>query len=375
MYQREEYRPGHTGPALNILPYVVIALLCLVLVWKMWPSAPPAESRTVTPRGELAEVEKSTIALFKESLPSVVHINTLQVQSNPFSFDREKMVPTGTGSGYIWDHAGHIVTNNHVIAGADAAQVVLSDQSTGWAKLVGRDPKTDIAVLRITMAANKLRPIPLGESNNLQVGQSVFAIGNPFGLSGSLTTGIVSGLGRSIKEDNNTIIHGLIQTDAAINPGNSGGPLLDSAGRLIGMNTAILSPSGAYAGVGFAIPVDKVKVIVEGLINNRPVAWSSTGIQEAPDQLAKAQGIKGVWVLDVQPDSPAYKAGLKPTTRDKEHTYCIGDVIVAINGNPVHSVKELYFLLRKLPEQHEFTLTVLRDGELIEKKVTLKTGD
>ncbi len=368
IYQREEYRPTHT---INILPYVLIVLLGAVLVWRLWPTGSPPEPRTVTPRGDLTDEEKSNIALFKESLPSVVHINTSVLKRQGYNFNVTK-IPKGTGSGFVWDHLGHIVTNNHVIEGANVAVVVMSDQSSWSASLVGNDPGNDVAVLHIDAAASQLRPVPIGESNNLQIGQRVYAIGNPFGLNGSLTTGIVSGLGRELEAKNGEVLSGLIQTDAAINPGNSGGPLLDSAGRLIGMNAAILSPSGAFAGVGFAIPVDKVKLVVESILSKKSVSWSKTGIKEAPDQWAKAKGVNGVWVMSVAPGSPAHKAGLQSTTNDKEDGCCLGDVIVAVNGNPVHSVKELYFVLRNLPEQNSFTLTVLRDGKKIEKQVTVE---
>jgi S1-C subfamily serine protease len=266
-YQREQYRPQ---TSVNFLPYILLAIVSLVLVWQMWPRNPPPETRTVTPRGELAEEEKSNIALFKESLPSVVHINTAIIKECNFNVMK---IPKGTGSGFVWDHQGHIVTNNHVIAGANSAVVVMSDQTSYNASLVGRNKENDVAVLRIDAPANRLRPIPIGESANLQVGQRVYAIGNPFGLNGSLTTGVVSGLDRELETHDGATLKGLIQTDAAINPGNSGGPLLDSAGRLIGMNAAILSPSGAFAGVGFAIPVDKVKVVAEAIIRHRPTAW------------------------------------------------------------------------------------------------------
>jgi len=213
--------------------------------------------RAITPRGDLAEEEKTTIALFRQASPSVVHITTLAVRQDAFSLDVFQ-IPQGTGSGFVWDNQGRIVTNFHVIRDADAAQVTLADHSSWKARLVGAYPDKDLAVLMVDAPKDRLHPIAIGTSHDLQVGQRLFAIGNPFGLDQSLTTGIISALGREIESVNRRAIKDMIQTDAAINPGNSGGPLLDSSGRLIGVNTAIYSPSGASAGIGFAIPVDEV---------------------------------------------------------------------------------------------------------------------
>jgi len=214
-----------------------------------------AEPRAVTARGDLAEDEKGTISLFKAVSPSVVYITTMAVRQEFFSL-RALEVPQGAGSGFVWNDNGYIVTNYHVIAEAQGARVTLADRSTWSAQLVGAEPDKDIAVLKIDAPKHLLPPIPLGTSSDLQVGQKVFAIGNPFGFDQTLTTGVISGLGREIESATHRLIQGVIQTDAAINPGNSGGPLLDSAGRVIGINTAIVSPSGAYAGIGFAVPVD-----------------------------------------------------------------------------------------------------------------------
>jgi S1-C subfamily serine protease len=254
-------------------PLLLLLGLGLVLAWRFWPRAPwtgldpNAVPRAVTPRGDLAEDEKTTIAIFRQASPSVVHITTLALRQDAFSLDLFQ-IPRGTGSGFVWDQDGHVVTNYHVIQGADAARVTLADQSSWTARLVGAYPDKDLAVLMIDAPKNRLRPIPVGTSHDLQVGQKVFAIGNPFGLDQSLTTGVISALGREIESVTRQTIKDMIQTDAAINPGNSGGPLLDSAGRLIGVNTAIFSPSGAYAGIGFAIPVDEVNRVVPKLIRH-----------------------------------------------------------------------------------------------------------
>ena len=268
------YHPTRENPLRHYVWVLVLFLAAAgLLIWRFWPAEwsrqsgvdPNAQPRPVVARGDLAEDEKSTIALFKQSSPSVVHITTMTVRQNRFTRDIQQ-IPQGTGSGFIWDKDGHIVTNYHVIQGADAARVTLADQSTYQARLVGAYPDKDLAVLIIDAKKDRLPPIPLGTSRDLEVGQKVFAIGNPFGLDHSLTTGVISAVGREIESVTHQPIKNVIQTDAAINPGNSGGPLLDSAGRLIGVNTAIYSPSGAYAGIGFAIPVDEVNSVVPRLI-------------------------------------------------------------------------------------------------------------
>ncbi len=247
-----------------------VSLITVLIAKQSWIGGaslndPRAAARAVTARGELFTDEKSTISLFKQASPSVVHITAITVQRDFFSLNLYQ-IPEGTGSGFVWDTNGNIITNFHVIQNADAAQVTLADQSAWKARRVGAAPDKDLAVLRIDAPANRLKAIPLGTSKDLQVGQRVFAIGNPFGLDQSLTTGVISALGREIESVTRRPIQGVIQTDAAINPGNSGGPLLDSAGRLIGVNTAIYSPSGGSAGIGFAIPADTVNRIVPELI-------------------------------------------------------------------------------------------------------------
>ena len=258
--------PRRQSPAMLIVLTLIFLTLAIYAGWQMFGPAP--QQRLVTPRGELAANETATIQLFEQASPSVVYITTLAQQRDLFRNVVE--VPQGTGSGFIWDDRGHVVTNFHVIQNAlqnrGLARVTLSDQSSWEASLVGVAPEYDIAVLRINAPRTKLQPILIGTSNDLKVGQTVFAIGNPFGLDQTLTTGVVSALGRTIQSVTRQPIGDVIQTDAAVNPGNSGGPLLDSAGRLVGVNTAIYSPSGAYAGIGFAVPVDLVKRTVEQLV-------------------------------------------------------------------------------------------------------------
>jgi S1-C subfamily serine protease len=264
-----------------------------------------------------------------------------------------------------------VVTNFHVIQEADAARVTLSDNTTWDAKLVGKYPDRDLAVLLIEAPRDRLRPIPVGTSQDLQVGQKVFAIGNPFGLDQSLTTGVISALGRQIESVTRRPIKDVIQTDAAINPGNSGGPLLDSAGRLIGVNTAIFSPSGVYAGIGFAIPVDEVNRIVPQLIRKGRVERPGLGVGIFADQQARRWGVQGVLVREVQPDGPAAKAGLRPTQWDRAGRIRLGDVIVALDGQRVRGGSDLFAAL----EQHKIgdtvTVAVLRDGKQEKFDVTL----
>ena len=331
---------------------------------------PRAVSRPITPRGDLAPEEKSTINLFRKASPSVVNITTLEVAQDLFTLN-QMQIPRGTGSGFIWDGQGNIITNFHVIQNANAAQVTLADQSNWKAQLVGVAPDKDLAVLRIDAPVKMLQPIPLGTSKELQVGQSVYAIGNPFGLDQTLTTGIISAIGREIESVTRRPIQGVIQTDAAINPGNSGGPLLDSAGRLIGVNTQIYSPSGASAGIGFAIPVDTVNRIVPQLIRHGKIIRPGFGIQLAEDQIAERLGIAGVLIVDIANNSAAAKAGLRPTTRDRFGRVRLGDVIVSLDGKKVESPNDLYLLLETYKVGSVVNVGVQRDGKILQLKVTL----
>jgi len=365
-------------PRLRTVLFAAIALVILVILsarqsWLGGASLndPRATPRTVAPRGELSAGEKSTIALFREASPSVVHITAIAVQRDLFTLNLYQ-IPEGTGTGFIWDNSGNIITNFHVIQNADAAQVTLADQSNWKARRVGVAPDKDLAVLRIDAPANKLRAIPVGTSKDLQVGQSVFAIGNPFGLDQSLTTGVISALGREIESVTRRPIQGVIQTDAAINPGNSGGPLLDSAGRLIGVNTAIYSPSGASAGIGFAIPVDTVNRIVPELIRSGKVTRPGMGIQIAEDQLAERLGVTGVLVVEVVQGSAAAKAGLRPTRREASGRVRLGDVITSIDGKKVESSNELFLILEKYKVGDSINVSLLRDGKAVQVKVTLE---
>lgn len=362
-----------------------VALACFAIgsaapVW--WPAtlqsissahaAAAATPRAVTPRGPLGEDEKANVTLFKSASPSVVNITTLEYARDSFSLN-VMQIPRGKGSGFVWDEQGRIITNFHVIQGANAATITLHDQSTWKAHLVGASPDHDLAVLQIDAPQDKLRAIAIGTSRDLVVGQRVYAIGNPFGLDQTLTTGIISALNREIESVTQRKIHGVIQTDAAINPGNSGGPLLDSSGRLIGVNTTIYSLSGASAGIGFAIPVDEVNRIVPRLIRDGKFERPVLGAQYAQVQRLPELGLnKGVAVLDVAPGGPAGVAGLKPFARDVFGNIVIGDVIVAIDNRPVDNTDDLLEALEAHQPGDTVSLTVLRGKKQVKQRLTVK---
>jgi len=354
----------------------VACLLAVLFARQTWLGSaslndPRAAPRTVTARGELFSDERSTINLFRQASPAVVNITAIGVERDLFTLNLYQ-IPQGTGSGFVWDTNGDIITNFHVIQNADSAQVTLADQSNWKARVVGVAPDKDLAVLRIDAPANRLRPIPIGTSKDLQVGQSVYAIGNPFGLDQTLTTGVISALNREIESVTRRPIQGVIQSDAAINPGNSGGPLLDSAGRLIGVNTAIYSPSGASVGIGFAIPVDTVNRIVPELIRSGKIIRPGLGIQIADDQIAQRLGVTGLLVVDVARGSAAAKAGIQPTRRDAEGRLRLGDIITALDGKKVESPTDLYLLLEKYKIGDAVNISILRNGKTVETKVALE---
>ncbi|MEJ2688517.1 MAG: trypsin-like peptidase domain-containing protein [Deltaproteobacteria bacterium] len=331
---------------------------------------PNAAPKAISARGDLAEDEKNTIEIFQAVSPGVVYITSVELRRNIFSLNVYE-IPRGTGSGFIWDRQGRIVTNYHVIEDASRIEVTLGDGSSWKAVLVGVAPDKDIAVLQISAPAERLHEIAIGESHNLLVGQKVFAIGNPFGLDQTLTSGIVSALGREIKAATGRTIQGVIQTDAAINPGNSGGPLLDSAGRLIGMNTAIYSPSGASAGIGFAVPVDVINKVVPEIIKYGRVISPGIGIAVANQRIVKRLGIKGVLILSVEPHSNAEKAGLRGTRRVGDQII-FGDIIQAINGTKVNDYDDLRNELDRYKVGDKVKLTVLRDDKTITISITLE---
>ncbi|XP_068637046.1 protease Do-like 1, chloroplastic [Aristolochia californica] len=332
----------------------------------------PASAFVVTTPRKLQSDELATVRLFQEKTPSVVYITNLAVRQDAFTLDVLE-VPQGSGSGFVWDKDGNVVTNYHVIRGASDLKVTFGDQSTYDAIIVGFDQDKDVAVLHVDAPKDKLKPIPVGISADLLVGQKVFAIGNPFGLDHTLTTGVISGLRREISSAaTGRPIQDVIQTDAAINPGNSGGPLLDSAGNLIGINTAIYSPSGASSGVGFAIPVDTVGGIVDQLVKFGKVTRPILGIKFAPDQSVEQLGVSGVLVLDAPANGPAGKAGLLPTKRDAYGRLILGDIIVSVNGKKVNNGSDLYRILDQCKVGDQVIVEVLRGDHKEKIPVTLE---
>ena len=337
------------------------------------PQEQPAQLKphVITPREELGASEKARIALFERTWRSVVHITTLAVRSDPFRLNVLE-VPRGTGSGFIWDQQGHIVTNYHVIAGASKASVTFADHRTLPAELVGLSARNDLAVLRVKGIPPNLKPLPLGTSHDLVVGQDVIAIGSPFGFDYTLSTGVISGLGREIEGAGGLPILGALQTDAAINPGNSGGPLLDSAGRLIGINTMIFSPSGASAGVGFAVPADTVGRVVPELIAYGQEVRPVIGVEPAADALTQRLGLPGVLVHKVHPGSPAEHVGIVPTQfQPMTGEVRLGDLIIKVDGAELRNAADLYLQLEKHKPGENVAITVLRNGETKTLTVTL----
>ncbi|MBA2116001.1 S1C family serine protease [Bremerella alba] len=378
--------PPHNGPPeaansprsqpspvafLRLFLYCLVAAFCGAWVISYWTTSndkpslnPNAQPRTITPRGDLADDEESTIELFEKSSNSVIFITTSQ-QVRMYGSAKISEMATGQGSGFVWDAEGHIVTNYHVVQsianGSGTAHITFADASTYVASIVGSSPEHDLAVLQVTnFQGEAFEPIEVGESANLQVGQKVFAIGNPFGFDHTLTTGIISGLGRSIEAEDGRQIDDLIQTDAAINPGNSGGPLLDSGGRLIGVNSAIYSPSGAYAGIGFAIPVDTVNSVVTELIRHGQIKRPYLGVRVAPPTINARLGLEGALVTEIVPGSPAEKAGLLPTIISSEQQVVLGDLIVKIDDKPVKNFGDIVQKLFDHQVGDTVRVTVLR---------------
>ncbi len=353
---------------------LVLAVLAFFLGARWQGNVLQAENRggprPVTPSSGLRPEERATVDLFRDTQPSVVYITTLSERRVSLLGRRVDRVRDGTGSGFLWDDRGHVVTNYHVIRTVQAAEVTLHDQTTWPASLVGVDPDMDLAVLRIDAPAEKLRAIPVGSSNDLQVGQSVLAIGNPFGLDYTLTTGVISALDREVQSVNSRELKGVIQTDAAINPGNSGGPLLDSSGRLIGVNTQIVSSGGAWAGIGFAIPVDTVNWVVPELIAHGRVNRPQLGVVLVEGTRLRPQ-VEGVAVWEVARNSGADRAGLRGARQARSGGIVLGDVITAIEDQPVRSVSDVRAALERQKPGDKVRVTLQRDREEIETEVRL----
>ena len=390
MYSRDPYR-SQPAPSRNpwfilgpILFLGVLAIVVLALsgAFKGGRNSvalndPEAKPRDVAPRGERNPDERARIKLFKNIRDSVVNVDTIMIQQDSVDLgviERRE----GTGSGFVWDKQGHIVTNFHVIMSALqkgknlAVRVILADRSSHDAILVGASPDHDLAVLRITVDADKLTPIPVGTSGDLEVGQTVYAIGNPFGQSLTLTQGIISALDREIDSITDKPITGVIQTDAAMNPGNSGGPLLDKDGRLIGVNTAITSPSGGSVGIGYSIPVDTVNSIVPELIRSGRTLRPILGVVALPDKYRRNFSIdKGVILQEVRAKGPAEKAGLKGFTILPNGEKKMGDVLLSIKGEAINVFTDLDRILSKCKVQEKVKVTFLRNGQVEETEVIL----
>ena len=360
---------------MSSFPHAVLrrgsALLALVTLVSMWAAgasqARDASPRSVSPRGALQPDEQAVVNLFEQAAPSVAYITTESEQRNLFG---SAEVSQGAGSGFVWDAQGHIVTNFHVVQGARRVFVQLDAGKPIPAEPVGGAPEYDLAVIRLSRVPKDLRPIPLGSSRDLKIGQAVYAIGNPFGLQRTLTKGLVSALDRELPTANFREVVGVIQTDAAINPGNSGGPLMDSAGRLIGVNSAIRSASGSSSGIGFAIPADLVNRVVPSLINKGRAPLPGIGLTPMrPDLVARA-GLSGVVLAEVGRGTPAAAAGLRPFNR---RTGELGDVIVGVNGRPVDTLSTFVTELERAGIQSTVELTVRRDEQ--ERRVKVKVID
>jgi len=330
-------------------------------------TAEKAQPRAVAPRGPLTADEQAVIRLFEASAPSVAYITTERVEVVGLF---QAALAQGAGSGFVWDARGHVVTNNHVVEGARTVKVQLDAGRTYTAKVIGRAPDYDLAVVKLAEVPQGLKALPLGTSGDLKIGQRVYAIGNPFGLTRTLTSGIVSALDRHLPTTEYRELGGAIQTDAAINPGNSGGPLLDSAGRLVGVTTAIRSPSGGSTGVGLAIPSDLVNRIVPQLIAFGRAPQPGIGIVPSDPDLVARAGIQGVVIARVNRNSPAAQAGLKAVDREGKS---LGDVIVAVNGRPVEGLPTFAAELDRVGVDNLAELTVIRDGK--ERRVKVKVVD
>ncbi|MDO9562492.1 MAG: trypsin-like peptidase domain-containing protein [Bradyrhizobium sp.] len=339
---------------------VLAAVAGLVLAFtgaKFW-FAPSATSvaRAIEQRGAFSEAERGTIEIFERVSPSVVQV-AARSGSTPISEDE---TPSSSGTGFIWDHQGHVVTNEHVVQGAKTVALRFASGEVAEAEVIGVAPNYDIAVLRISNARQPPPPFAIGSSADLKVGQAAFAIGNPFGLDQSMTSGIISALKRRLPTSSGREIGNVIQTDAAINPGNSGGPLLDSAGRLIGVTTAIFSPSGANAGIGFAVPVDIVNRVVPELIRNGRVPTPGIGIVAANEALATRLGIEGVIVVRTAPAGPAERAGIRGVDLPSG---ALGDVITEANDKPVRRLSDLTDEIEQIGAGRSVKLTVKRGSQ------------
>ena len=361
--------------------FLVQIFTCQVLVLQFVPQAaaqpvanPAPPSDPPLPEG-LLESERNTIDVFRTAGSSVVFVTNNALRRDMFTANVTE-VPQGSGSGFLWDKFGHVVTNYHVVQGGQTFSVTLADGTTHEASVVGYEPRKDLAVLHIETKGLTLKPLAIGRSDALLVGQNVIAIGNPFGLDRTLTTGVISALGREFPTKEGFVIEDVIQTDASINPGNSGGPLLDSHGRAIGVNTAIFSPSGASAGIGFAIPVDEVNRIVPRLIRDGRFVRPAMGVTAGAVDLSRALKLPaGVVIVQVGTGSPAARAGLQAFRRGERGAVVQGDVITAINDEPVASLDDMLAQLERRQPGDTVTVTLWRNGATRKQPVVLAAGE
>jgi S1-C subfamily serine protease len=344
---------------LAVIAAVLVALTLSNIRYSPWTNT---SARTVDQRGPLSDAERANIELFERVSPSVVQVAAQSAAANPLAEDEggEGAAGEASGTGFVWDNAGHVVTNNHVVQNASEVAVRFASGEVAQAEIIGVAPNYDLAVLRIKSARQLPPPVALGSSTELKVGQSAFAIGNPFGLDQSLTSGIISALKRRLPTSSGREISNVIQTDTAINPGNSGGPLLDSAGRLIGVNTAIISPSGSSAGIGFAIPADIVNRVVPELIKNGRVPTPGIGIVAASEAVSTKLGVEGVIVVRTAPGSPAERAGIRGVDLGSG---AIGDVIVQADGKPVHRLSDLTDQIEQVGAGKSIRISVKRGSQ------------
>lgn len=316
------------------------------------------------------EDEANTMQIFRRASPAVVYVTNTELRRSFFTLNVEE-IPRGSGTGFVWDNSGLVVTNFHVIAGAHKLTVTLQDRTEYEAKVIGVAPEKDLAVLRLDNPPEELAILPMGDSTELTVGRKVLAIGNPFGLDTTLTTGIVSALGREIAAPGQRTIRGVIQTDAAINPGNSGGPLLNSLGQLVGVNTAIYSPSGASAGIGFAIPVNTVKDVVPQLISYGKILRPVIGLELASDRWVRRYGIKGLPVVRAYPGMPAANAGITGASRGARGEFVLGDIIIQIDDKPIRSQDDYYSTLETYEAGDRVTVTSRLGDETVTYEIEL----
>lgn len=371
-----QYHQNSSNSGMKFLTRILFVLIILTIgafIAPLWQptegpaaDAPSVESPKPVPRGELYDVEQATISIFEKYSPSVVSVINRALLRDYFSLAIYENTQ-GSGSGFVWDKKGHIISNYHVVHKASAVQVILKDGEVYDARIVGLDPDHDIAVLKIDAPADKLTPIPIGTSGDLKVGQRVLAIGNPFGFNSSLSVGVVSSLDREMQSPTGLTVRDIIQTDAAINQGNSGGPLLDSAGRVIGINTFIVSPTGGSIGLGFSIPVDTVSRIVPQLIEFGKAQRVGLGIILERDRYAQYYGVQGALIHEVVRNSAAARAGLRG-----RRPYQWGDVIVEIDGTPVRRSTDLRNILNSRKEGDEVEVVYIRNDKKLKTTVKLQ---